>query len=590
MRKSFEYTPPHLKMAVEKDPKNRWLFTREELVNSPSRADGVDPDKELSYRQQAANMIHDMGQRLQVNQLCINTAIVYMHRFYMMHSFKAIHRQNIATAALFLAAKVEEQPRKLEYVAKISYSTLNKDVPPLGDATSEQYTKLVEEITYHELLLLQTLGFEVAVEHPHPHVVKCMNLVKTSRDLSQTAYFMAHNSLLLTTFCLEHPPALVACVCIHLACQWKGLEIPRSKDNKNWWDYICPATTLEELNELTRQFLDIYGKCPSRLQRRILEPLKMSSAAPITPGDKDKPSSSGSTSGPQGTKLTNSKHHHHHHTPAKPNITPPPPPPPSIPLSAVSKPNPVPVPDKHINSVTKAPKVATSVPQAPTVTMPTVTPSPRVPNAHTSQPAKQPITPDQPHAKQANKTASHPFSSTPPPPASTGGTNQVKTPKVPPPPMPLKTPEGKQLAPPPPLPSQPAPPTDSAKTAGSGEQLKPGGVAEGGAPPDGTHKTRKLRPEDYHRLKLAEEARLGKRPHGSNSNDLPDKKRTKMESPLSRQPGLPSGGTLYHRVIATPLPFLPVLGGASDKPPLPPPLPPSPLTHSPPPPPPPESR
>ena len=59
-------TPPHLKMAVEKDPKNRWLFSREELTNSPSRADGVDPDKELSYRQQAANMIHDMGQRLQV--------------------------------------------------------------------------------------------------------------------------------------------------------------------------------------------------------------------------------------------------------------------------------------------------------------------------------------------------------------------------------------------------------------------------------------------------------------------------------------------------------------------------------------------
>lgn len=43
--------------------------------------------------------------------------------------------QNIATAALFLAAKVEEQPRKLEYVAKISYMTLNKDVLP--DASSE---------------------------------------------------------------------------------------------------------------------------------------------------------------------------------------------------------------------------------------------------------------------------------------------------------------------------------------------------------------------------------------------------------------------------------------------------------------------
>ena len=54
--------------AVERleNPKIRWYFTKEEVMNSPSRADGVDPDKELSYRQQAANMIQDMGQRLNV--------------------------------------------------------------------------------------------------------------------------------------------------------------------------------------------------------------------------------------------------------------------------------------------------------------------------------------------------------------------------------------------------------------------------------------------------------------------------------------------------------------------------------------------
>ena len=34
-------------------------------------------------------------------------------------------------------------------------------------------------------------------------------------------------------------------------------------------------------SELTRQFLDIYGKCPSRLQKRILEPMKMSPAPAI---------------------------------------------------------------------------------------------------------------------------------------------------------------------------------------------------------------------------------------------------------------------------------------------------------------------
>lgn len=44
----------------------RWYFTREQLQNTPSRKCGVEPEKELSYRQQSANLIQDMGQRLQV--------------------------------------------------------------------------------------------------------------------------------------------------------------------------------------------------------------------------------------------------------------------------------------------------------------------------------------------------------------------------------------------------------------------------------------------------------------------------------------------------------------------------------------------
>ena len=39
--------------------------------------------------------------------------------------------QIIATAALFLAAKVEELPKKLEFVAKCSYNLLHKDAPAL---------------------------------------------------------------------------------------------------------------------------------------------------------------------------------------------------------------------------------------------------------------------------------------------------------------------------------------------------------------------------------------------------------------------------------------------------------------------------
>ena len=44
----------------------RWYFTADELANSASRACGIDPEKELAQRQQTANLIQEMGQRLHV--------------------------------------------------------------------------------------------------------------------------------------------------------------------------------------------------------------------------------------------------------------------------------------------------------------------------------------------------------------------------------------------------------------------------------------------------------------------------------------------------------------------------------------------
>lgn len=103
---------------------SRWYFDKRSLADSPSKRCGIEAEEELSYRQQAANLIQEMGQRLKVyvqdpsfflpaspfaistiywiiqssnlflplyssfyrTQLCINTAIVYMHRFYVFHS------------------------------------------------------------------------------------------------------------------------------------------------------------------------------------------------------------------------------------------------------------------------------------------------------------------------------------------------------------------------------------------------------------------------------------------------------------------------------------------------------------------------
>uniref|UniRef100_A0A3Q0R7U4 Cyclin T1 n=1 Tax=Amphilophus citrinellus TaxID=61819 RepID=A0A3Q0R7U4_AMPCI len=187
---------------------NKWYFIRQQIDNSPSRRAGLDPDKELSYRQQAANLLQDMGQRLNVSQLTINTAIVYMHRFYMIQSFTRFHRNVIAPAALFLAAKVEEQPRKLEHVIKVAHACLNPQEPS-PDVRSDAYLQQAQDLVILESIILQTLAFEITIDHPHTHVVKCTQLVRASKDLAQTSYFMATNRYVQLThtwvvFLYEH--------------------------------------------------------------------------------------------------------------------------------------------------------------------------------------------------------------------------------------------------------------------------------------------------------------------------------------------------------------------------------------------------
>ncbi|EDW17924.1 cyclin-T [Drosophila mojavensis] len=247
-------------LPFEKD--KIWYFTNEQLSNSPSRRCGIKSDDELHYRQMTAYLIQEMGQRLQVSQLCINTAIVYMHRFYAFHSFTHFHRNSMASASLFLAAKVEEQPRKLEHVIRAA----NKCLP---QTTEQTYADLAQELVFNENVLLQTLGFNVAIDHPHTHVVRTCQLVKACKDLAQTSYFLASNSLHLTSMCLQYRPTVVACFCIYLACKWSRWEIPQSTEGKHWFYYVDKSVSLELLKQLTDEFIAIYEKSPARLKSKL---------------------------------------------------------------------------------------------------------------------------------------------------------------------------------------------------------------------------------------------------------------------------------------------------------------------------------
>jgi cyclin T len=247
---------------------SRWIFSQEKIHNSPSRADNISLEDELKERQEAALFITDLGAALKVNQLCINTAIIYMHRFFMIHSFKKFHRYMIATSCLFFACKVEEQPRRLREFIDTIHRILHKVNEPLNPQ-SEEYQKCASEITTLESCLLQTLGFNVLINHAHTVIIKTCQMIKAPRDLAEAAYLTATNSLVLTNFCVKFSAEKVACFCIYLACKWTGIKIPTSSEGLQWYQYVKDDIVEQELEDISKEYLSIYDKCPPKIQKKL---------------------------------------------------------------------------------------------------------------------------------------------------------------------------------------------------------------------------------------------------------------------------------------------------------------------------------
>lgn len=70
---------------------SQWLFTEEELLQTPSVLDGISPEVEREQRSKGCNFITQLGIQLKLPQLTLATASTYLHRFYMQNSLKKYH-------------------------------------------------------------------------------------------------------------------------------------------------------------------------------------------------------------------------------------------------------------------------------------------------------------------------------------------------------------------------------------------------------------------------------------------------------------------------------------------------------------------
>ncbi|DAZ93458.1 TPA: hypothetical protein N0F65_007104 [Lagenidium giganteum] len=125
---------------TSKDVANRWLFPdlREHVLRRPEangegntfktpsmRDGGISWETERKLRFTTCAFVEDLAQVLEMPSAPAVTAQLYVQRFYMMHSFSQHDRFLVATAAVFLAGKMEEFPIKVRLVTECSLFLLN---------------------------------------------------------------------------------------------------------------------------------------------------------------------------------------------------------------------------------------------------------------------------------------------------------------------------------------------------------------------------------------------------------------------------------------------------------------------------------
>ncbi|ERL88296.1 cyclin-K-like [Dendroctonus ponderosae] len=260
-----------------------WYYDKKELRNTPSATAGLDFKTEMRYRKEGARFIIDTGMKMDLGYNTTATGVVYFHRFYMFHSFQQFPRYVTACCCLFLAGKVEETPKKCKDIIKIARTLL----PDHKFTTFGCDPK--EEVMTLERILLQTIKFDLQVEHPYQFLLKYAKCLKGDKAKLQKMVQMAWtfvNDSLCTTLCLQWEPEIIAVALMYLAGKLSKFEVMdwvgRSAKHLRWWDMFVEDVTMDLLEDICHQVLDLYSQ-PAAAKSPPESPPLSGEKAPISP-------------------------------------------------------------------------------------------------------------------------------------------------------------------------------------------------------------------------------------------------------------------------------------------------------------------
>jgi cyclin L len=233
------------------------------LARSPSREDGVSEAVEQDHRFWGCEIIEEAGILLRLPQVVMVTAQTMLHRFYYRKSLRDFDAFRVAIGCLFLAAKVEEQPKRIKDVLSVFYAIYRrrkwhktKLAHQLLELESESYDLWRDWLIMVERQILIDLGFSLynIMEHPHKYILYYIKILDGTEALAQKAWGFLNDSLRID-LCVRFHAEAIACAAIFLAARQLQIKLP---DAPAWYELF--NVDREALVAVSREILLLYRR------------------------------------------------------------------------------------------------------------------------------------------------------------------------------------------------------------------------------------------------------------------------------------------------------------------------------------------
>lgn len=123
----------------------------------------------------------------------------------------------------------------------------------------------MQEVITLERILLQTIKFDLQVEHPYSFLLRYAKCFKGDQQKLQKMVQMAWNFVndsLSTVVCLQWEPEIIAVALIYLASKLSKFTVVdwvgRQPQHTRWWDMFVSDVTMDILEDICHQVLDLY--------------------------------------------------------------------------------------------------------------------------------------------------------------------------------------------------------------------------------------------------------------------------------------------------------------------------------------------